>query len=63
MPTMTKWLDTRTRDDITHLQLLQDLYWDLFLYCKDHKMLLVEQPHTQRFSQMVRTIFKFTRVD
>lgn len=58
-----KWLGVRTRDDITHLQLLQDLYWDLLLYCKENEMTLADHTHTQRFSQMVRTIFKFTRVD
>jgi hypothetical protein len=60
---MNRWLDERTRDDISTLQFLQDLYWDLVQYCRDTEIPLGEVPHSQRFSQMVRTIFKFTRVD
>jgi hypothetical protein len=62
MKVPSEWLTTKTRDDISYNTLLQDLYWDLIAYCHRNRIpLYADGTHTQRFSQLVRSIYTYTR--
>jgi hypothetical protein len=56
-----KWLAEPTRDGVTHEQLLQNLYRELFTYCQKSRLTpSSEIGESERFSCMVDIVFKHT---
>jgi hypothetical protein len=61
--TIETWLETRIEEGPSYFELIHDLYASIVFFCKDNGLDLREATHSQRFSQLVRTIAKHSRID